>query len=253
LTFLEIIMTDYFTSFSVLLPVGAANVDAALALYAELRDELVTKNEAIGFRAEKNDPDDGAVWLWDTSGSGDPEHVITYALRCGEALKLAGLWGFHWGNFCNRARLDGFGGGAHLLDLGRRETVDWLDTAHWLAQRTDAGELCVLAAETIFDPVTAAQGWTETTQLGVLLGFIDKLIDANPYIAERFRADLAEVAAVADELQCGECGHPIFIAASGTSHHVGAGPDGIDHDRDRDHTALAEPGDAAMGSLEHAP
>jgi len=252
LAFLEIIMADYFTSFSVLLPVGAGNVDTALALYAELRDELVTKNEAIGFEAKKNDYDDGTVWLWDTSGNGDPEHVIIYALRCAEGLNLAGRWGFHWGNFCSRPRADGFGGGAHLLDLGQRESLDWLDTAHWLTERLGATEICAVAAETIFDPVATAQGWTETTQLGVLLGFIDKLIDADPCIAERLRADLAEVAAVADELQCGECGNPMFVAASGISHHVGTGPDGIDHDRDRDHTALAEPGDAAMNSQEHA-
>jgi len=245
-------MADYFTSFSVLLPVGAGNVDTALALYAELRDELVTKNEAIGFEAKKNDYDDGTVWLWDTSGSGDPEHVIIYALRCAEELNLAGRWGFHWGNFCSRPKLDGFGGGAHLLDLGQRENVDWLDTEHWLAQRTGAGEQRAVAAETILDPVAAAQGWTETTQLGVLLGFIDKLIEGDPCIAERLRADLAEVAAVADELQCSECGNPMFVAASGILHHVGTGPDGIDHDRDRDHAALAEPGDAAMSSTEHA-
>jgi len=44
----------------------------------------------------------------------------------------------------------------------------------------------------------------------------------------------------------------MFVETSGTSHHVGNGPDGIDHDRDRDHTALAESGDAAMNSTEHA-
>ncbi len=245
-------MADYYTSFSVHLPVGAGNVDAALALYAELRDELDADNETIGFEASGNDPDDGTVWLWDTSGSGDPEHVINYALRCAQALNLAGRWGFHWGNSCSRARLDGFGGGAHLLDLGRRETVDWLDTKLWLMQRTGAGEQRAVAAETILDPVAAGQGWTETTQLGVLLGFIDKLIDADRSIADRLRADLAEVAAVADALQYAECGRPMFVATSGTSHHVGNGPDGIDHDRDRDHTALAEPGDVAMNSPEHA-
>lgn len=245
-------MADYFTSFSVHLPVGTGNVDAALALYAELRDELVTKNEAIGFQAEKDNYDDGTVWLWDTSGSGDPEHFITYALQCAKEFNLKGLWGFHWGNFCSRARLDGFGGGAHLLNLGRRETVDWLDTEDWLMQRTGAGEQRAVAAETIFKPVAAAQRWTETTQLGVLLGFLDKLIDADRSIADRLRADLAEVAGAADAMQCSECRETMFLAASGTSHHVGNGPDDIDHDRDRDHTALTEPGDAAMSSPKHA-
>ena len=59
-------------------------------------------------------------------------------------------------------------------------------------------------AETILDPVAAAEGWNLTTQVGVLLGFIDKLIGADPVVAGQLRADLAEVAAVTDEPACAD-------------------------------------------------
>jgi len=238
--FLETIMADYHTSFSVLLPVGPGKVDAALDLYAELRDELDANNEAIGFEAEKNDPDDGTVWLSDNSGSGDPEHVIAYALRCAEAFSLSGLWGFHFGLWCSRPRLDGFGGGAHVLDLGRRESVDWLDTGHWLAGQLGRGDARAVPAETILQPVSVAQGWNRDSEKSVLLGFIDSLIAADTGLAERLRTHLAEVSAADKALVCRECGTPIFIADSGTSHHVGPGLDGIDYNLDIDHTALAD-------------
>ncbi len=44
-------MADYYTSFSVLLPVGAGNIEAALALYAQLGDELEADGQAVGFLA----------------------------------------------------------------------------------------------------------------------------------------------------------------------------------------------------------
>lgn len=234
-------MANYQTSFSVLFPVGAGNVEAALTIYKQMQAERDDADEAIGFEAERDSPDDDAtLWLHDADGDGDVEAVIAYALRCAEALNLTGLWGFCWSLGCSRPLLDAFGGGAQLLDLGRRQSLAWVDCAHWLTLRIGAGEHSTVLAETILEPVAAAQGWTEATQMGVLLGFIDKLIADDPSVADQLGADLAEVAAVVDETDCGECGKPMFIADGGTSHHVGDGPDGIDYGRDRDPTAIAE-------------
>ena len=102
-------------------------------------------------------------------------------------------------------------------------------------------------AEALLRPVAAAQGWVPATQAGVLLGFVDALIADDPGVADRLHAHLAEVSADtgnADpgEMNCRECGEPMFIAAEGTSHHVGDTMDGIDHGRDRDHTALLDRG-----------
>jgi len=150
-------------------------------------------------------------------------------------------------------RLDSNGGGAQLLDLGRRESLGWIDCQHWLGMRLGTDEPRPVLAETALHPVAAAQGWTLTTQVSVLLGFIDSLIAADPAVADQLRSHLADVSAEPDEVLCRECGAPMLAAEGGTSHHVGTGVDGIDYDRDRDHTAVADTGMLAPGTLpEHA-
>ena len=237
-------MANYTTRFSCLLPVGAGKVRAALALYARMREELAAEGEAIGFKAEKDGR--GTVWLY-TEESGEPEHVIAYARRCAQEFGLTGLWGFRWGLGCDKARLDGFGGGAQLLDLGRRESVAWVDCEEWLAVRLAAGEARPASAEALLLPVAAEQGWVPATRAGVLMGFIDALIADDPAVTDRLRAHLAEVSADAgdatadaEEMNCRECGEPVFMAVEGTGHHWGNTMDGIDHGRDRDHTALPD-------------
>jgi hypothetical protein len=59
--------------------------------------------------------------------------------RCAAEFGLTGRWGFQYANTCSKPRLDGFGGGAHVLDLATGETVDWIYTDGWLAQ-TISGE-----------------------------------------------------------------------------------------------------------------
>lgn len=239
-------MANYTTRFSCLLPVGAGKVRAALALYARMREELAAEGEAIGFKAEEDGRE--TVWLH-AEESGEPEHVIAYARRCAQEFGLTGLWGFRWGLGCDKPRLDGFGGGAQLLDLGRRESVAWVDCEEWLAVRLAADEARPVPAETLLLPVAAAQGWTQATENGVLLGFIDALIVDDPSVADRLRAHLAEVsadvgdaAAGPEEMNCRGCGEPMSIAAEGTGHRAGDTMDGIDHGRDRDHTAIADEG-----------
>jgi len=232
-------MVDYWTGFSVELPVGAGNIDAALAIYAQLRDELDAGYQPIGFRAERIEPNNGTVWLWD-GGDGDVEHVTDYAFRCARALNLTGLWGFRYSVYSSRPVLDGFGGGAQVLDLGRRESVDWLDLEHWLATQLGKGETRTISAETVLQPVSDAQGWSRDTQVSMLLGFIDSLIAADAGVADRLRIHLTEVSAPSEDLVCRECGEQMWISDAGVSHHVGDGPDEIDYSRDRDHTAVAD-------------
>jgi len=233
-------MADYYTSFSVLLPVGAGNIEAALALHAQFEQELEADDQSVGFLAEQDAPNSDAVWLWDGGGEGDPENVIAYAFRCAEAFGLTGRWGFHWSLACSRPRLDGNGGGAQVLDLGRRESVDWLDTGQWLDEKLSAGEAGPVAAETILQPTIEAQGWNADSQAFVLRGFIDSLIAADPSVADCLRAHLAAMAEAEREMFCGQCGNGMFITDDGISHHVGSSLHGIDHGRDRDHTAVAE-------------
>ena len=127
-------MADYFTQFSVMFPVGGnTNVEAALALYREFEEQLDRDDgTSIGFTAEAVEDDPASLWLY-SDGHGEPEHVIAFAKQCGEAFGLSGRWGFCWALSCSRTRLDGFGGGAHVLDLATGDTISWLDCEHWLA------------------------------------------------------------------------------------------------------------------------
>jgi len=198
-------MANYWTSFSVLFPVGAGNVGAALALYARLEAELEADDETIGFTAVEDEPRSGTLWLWD-GDSGDPEHVITYALRCAEAFGLTGRWGFRWSLCCSKPCLDGAGGGAQVLDLGRRESIGWVDTEHWLSEQLGRAETRAVSAGTILRPVAEGQGWSDHSQACVLLGFIDDLIASDPAVAGRLRAHLAEASATEEDFACRECG-----------------------------------------------
>lgn len=234
-------MADYFTALSVLFPVGsAANVASALALYRQLEKELNADGETIGFEAAADEPPTGAhLWLH-ADMNAEPEHVITFALLCAEAFDLTGVWGFDWSLSCSRPRLDGFGGGAQILDLDGRRSLAWVDTGCWIREQLAAREDAPVSAKAVFDPVAASQGWTEATQACELLAFVNREIAADPAVAGRFRAFLAEVSAAPDEICCRECGEAMFIADAGTSHHLGSGMDGIDHNRDRDHVAIPE-------------
>ncbi len=237
-------MANYYTLLSVLFPVGlAGNVAPALALYRQFRDELEEADEWIGFAAEADDaPGSADLWLH-ADEDADIEHVIAFALRCAEEFDLQGLFGFCWTNTCSKARLDGYGGGAQLLDLGKRESVARMDCEQWVREEAARLREPTNAAAVAFNPVSAAQGWTVTTQADLLLSFVGQEIAADPAVAGRFGAFLATVSGELDgpeEVLCRECGKPMFIEENGVSHHEGGGLDGINYTLDLDHVAVAE-------------
>ena len=130
-------MADYFTQFSCALDVGSANnAVAALDLLDTMRDAPDTDNPPDGFDAEV-DPGHLTWVIMTDGGQGDPEDVIAFVLRCAEAFGLTGRWGFTWALTCSKPRLDGFGGGAQLIDLGARASLAWVDCDHWLTARLD--------------------------------------------------------------------------------------------------------------------
>lgn len=131
-------MADYFTQFSCIFDVGSAeNAARAEAIRSELTDEL-DRDEGVapGFEMDVA-PDLGPGALWIRSDEcGEPEHVIGFVLRCAEALGLQGVWGFTWSLSCSKPRLDAFGGGAQVLDLGQRKSLEWIDCSNWVIERT---------------------------------------------------------------------------------------------------------------------
>lgn len=134
-------MADYFTHFSCLLDVRTPrNAAHALELYNQLSAEGTSEDPPSDGFLLSIEPSHGGSQLWIRDDvTGDPERVIDFVLRCAEAFDLTGRWGFQWANTCSRPRLDAFGGGAHVLDLGTRKTVAWIDTAGWLHRTISGG------------------------------------------------------------------------------------------------------------------
>ena len=135
-------MADYFTHFSCLLDVGAPEKAAlALDLYNALSAEGASEDPPSEGFLLSIQPEHGGTNLWmRDDGAGDPERVIQFVKRCATAFHLSGLWGFQYANTCSKPRLDGFGGGAHVLDLATGETVGWIYTDGWLASVLDGGD-----------------------------------------------------------------------------------------------------------------
>ena len=129
-------MADYFTHFSCLLDVGTPDKAArALALFQSLReaDQDAEDPEVAGFDLVHNHaPEGSTLWIHDDD-HGDVEAVIRFVLRLSENLDLTGLWGFQYALTCSRPRLDAFGGGAHVIDLGARKSIGWMSSQEWLA------------------------------------------------------------------------------------------------------------------------
>lgn len=87
----------------------------------------------MGFTVVRQDaPEGSSLWIHDQD-HGDVETVIRFVLRLAEEFDLTGLWGFQYALTCSRPRLDAFGGGAHVIDLGARRSVGWKSSQEWLA------------------------------------------------------------------------------------------------------------------------
>ena len=135
-------MADYYTQFSCILDVGSAeNAERAKSILEEMQTEAEEEGGLdcyVGFCMQR-DQDTGLGGLWiHSEENGDPEQVITFVLRCAEAMHLTGRWGFTWALTCSKPRLDGYGGGAQLLDLGQRKSIAWIDCSTWVDERTQA-------------------------------------------------------------------------------------------------------------------
>jgi hypothetical protein len=128
-------MADYFTHFSCLLDVGTPDKAApALALFQDQRaaDQDADDPEVAGLTLVRQDaPEGSTLWIHDDE-HGDVEAVIRLVLRLADELDLTGRWGFQYALTCSRPRLDAFGGGAHVIDLGARKSVGWTSSHEWL-------------------------------------------------------------------------------------------------------------------------
>lgn len=135
-------MAEYFTRFSCVLDVGTPdNAARALELYNQLSEDGASEEPPSDGFLLSIEPAHGGTNLWmRDDATGDPERLIQFVKRCASEFKLTGRWGFQYANTCSRPRLDGFGGGAHVLNLASGETVAWIYTDGWLAQMCAGGD-----------------------------------------------------------------------------------------------------------------
>ncbi|WP_140846752.1 hypothetical protein [Paracoccus sp. FO-3] len=142
-------MADYYTSFSCLLDTGTPEkASHALDLFARLRveDEATDEWQASGFAVELQDwPTKSMLWIHDDD-HGDVENLVAFVLRCAEELDLSGLWGFTYADICCRPRIDGFGGGAHVVDLGARKSIGWISASEWLSAALNGEDIDAVEA-----------------------------------------------------------------------------------------------------------
>lgn len=134
-------MADYFIHFSCLLDVGTPeNAARALDLYTALSQENAAEDPPSDGFALSIQPEHGGTMLWmRDEGTGDPAQVIAFVKRCAEIFGLTGRWGLQYATTCSKPRVDGFGGGAHVLDLATGETIDWISTDGWLSALLKGG------------------------------------------------------------------------------------------------------------------
>jgi len=129
-------MADYFTRFSCHLDVGTQDKAArGYQAFMALRNDTYAETEDLhcGFDLSiQNDPSGSTLWILD-DGNGDTEAVIQFVLRLAEELNLTGLWGFSFALTCSRPRIEAFGGGAIVIDLGARTSIGWTSTQDWLS------------------------------------------------------------------------------------------------------------------------
>jgi hypothetical protein len=143
-------VADYFTHFSCVLDVGTPEkAVAALDLVLRLRAEEEGADDPTfsGFALSLQDgPGSSVLWFHDDDGQGDVEGAIRFVLRLAEELGLTGLWGFDYSHSCSRPRLEAFGGGAHVIDLGARKSIGWISTHEWLTAALNGDDIDAVEA-----------------------------------------------------------------------------------------------------------
>ena len=129
-------MADYFTRFSCHLDVGTPDKAArAFEAFIALRNDAYAETDDLhcGFDLSiQTDSSGSTLWIHD-DGNGDVEAVIQFVLCLAEELNLTGLWAFSFALTCSRPRIEAFGGGAHVIDLGARKSIGWTSSQDWLA------------------------------------------------------------------------------------------------------------------------
>ena len=141
-------MANSYCAFSCILPVPKDKQDRLAELIKEKEEAIVHMDEYIGCKAEILE--DG-VWFTDVDWNGEPEHVAEIAEHIINALQLSQPFYCSYAYWCDKPRLDEFGGGAFRVELGR-ETV-WCNPEQFLRDNVRLRELLSPPISTVTDTV----------------------------------------------------------------------------------------------------
>ena len=135
-------MADYYTYFSIRIPLTTAQNEYALQLVkqvearrtddqplpADFPSELADEVENWTFETE---PTDEGIWLQSQYGGQDTACVFIQHLL--QKFDFAPFVAFEWSHDCSKPRTDAYGGGAAFVTASEIETMN---TSDWLRQRT---------------------------------------------------------------------------------------------------------------------
>jgi hypothetical protein len=138
-------MADYFTNFSLIVPLpDEAAVQYALdlaeqAFHIHMGDEMsdglpASLRDVIEdwrFDTEPNDPSNGRG-LWLHSSEGGIDAVCAFIQHLLERFAPDGHVTLEWSNDCSKPRVDAFGGGAAIITAGKIKSIS---TGEWLHQQ----------------------------------------------------------------------------------------------------------------------
>ena len=140
-------MADYFTNFSLILPLPSKEAQAyALDLHAQARgiyqgeekpdnfpkSLLSVAEDYWNFDTEPDEPGESCD-LWLHSEYGGIDAVCAFIQHLLRKFNPTGHLGFEWSHDCSRPRTDAYGGGAALVTA---RTVKVMNTGDWLHKKT---------------------------------------------------------------------------------------------------------------------
>jgi hypothetical protein len=134
-------MPNYYTRFSVVIPMSQERAFKALELAKKASDwwdaeeHGITRDELSMFSDEvlqsfhfDSEIDVDGLWLYSEENCNldAVEEFVKHILEPGECV------GIEWSNECTRMCTDGFGGGAMFITKGHCE---WMSTGNWVSQK----------------------------------------------------------------------------------------------------------------------
>jgi hypothetical protein len=88
----------------------------------------------FSFRVETKEKDgqDG-IWFY-TEENGEPSHVADFVQEFLKRFDRPDVWVMEWSNWCEKPRLDAYGGGAVVVT---KDGQEWLSTSLWVDLMTE--------------------------------------------------------------------------------------------------------------------